>query len=102
MLCAFPLCPRESLQRVTRALTEMLRSKTSDKAGDMESQAIAARLAGCLASGNRANRAIMARSSGGKASELYLALKVLNQSTSGDVRLESGWAEQMLLASEAS
>jgi len=57
-------------ERVTRNLISILRSN------DVESSAMAARCAGALANGNRANAAIMARQAGGKASPLYLALKV--------------------------
>ena len=61
-------------ERVTRNLTAILRSN------DIESGTMAARCAGALGNGNRANAAIMSRHAGGKASPLFLALKSCAQS----------------------
>ena len=80
-------------ERVMRNLTAILRSN------DLQCSEMAARCAGALANGNRANAALMSRQAGGKASNLYLALKACAQSKSKSLRMEAQWAEGILLRS---
>ena len=80
-------------ERMMRNLTAILRSN------DLQCSQMAARCAGALANGNRANAALMSRQAGGKASNLYLALKACSQSKDKSLRMEAQWAEGVLARS---